>query len=177
MRARSSPVGPARFHGFLVRRVRPGDEEALCRFYNGLSPSSIRTFRPLGTRTTGEACAEIVRKNLPGDERSFDLVALLENRVAGWSFVWRLDSDEPTFGLGVADEYHGLGLGGALMDRVMEEARRRGLDRLFLTVVEDNQVARRMYEKRGFAAYDRKQGADGLTYLCMAAVLQRPEKG
>ena len=36
------------------------------------------------------------------------------------------------------------------MDLVMRVARERGLPRVLLTVVQDNDTARRMYERRGF---------------------------
>lgn len=39
-----------------ISRLRPEDAAALCAFYNGLSPESIRTFRPVGPKTTVEAC-------------------------------------------------------------------------------------------------------------------------
>ena len=125
----------------------------------------------MGKSTTLEVCAEIVRNNQPDHETRFDLVALHGEQIVGWSFIWDLETDKPSFGLGVADDFHGMGLGGVLMDRVMEEARK--LSRLLLTVVKDNHVARRMYEKRGFVAYDEKIEEDGLTYLCMAVEPRR----
>jgi ribosomal protein S18 acetylase RimI-like enzyme len=54
------------------------------------------------------------------------------------------------------------------MDLVMNEARERGLKQVILTVVKDNAVAWRLYEKRGFARYGEfVDAADGQTYLRM----------
>jgi hypothetical protein len=36
----------------VLRRLAPGDAEALAAFYNGLREASKRTFRPLGVTTT-----------------------------------------------------------------------------------------------------------------------------
>ena len=153
---------------FTIRRLQPGEAEALAGFYNGLSREAIRTFRPLGISTTVDVCAKIAFANGAGVETRFDLIALSGARIVGWSFLWDLDTEKPSFGLATADDQRRKGLGRELMDRVMAVARERGLARVFLTVVKDNDAAWRMYERRGFA----KQGefvekGDGLTYLRM----------
>lgn len=156
----------------LIRRMLPADAEALAAFYNGLSKASIRTFRPLGTQTAAAACLKLALNNGVEKDSRFDLLALAGPRVVGWCFLWDLDTDKPMFGLGIADDHHGWGLGGTLMDRVMQAARDRRLARVFLTVVKDNQVAWRLYEKRGFVRYDEYVSKDdGETYLRMACGL------
>jgi len=51
--------------------------------------------------------------------------------------------------------YHGVGIAHALMDWTLEEARRRGAARLYLTVYVDNHRARRFYDRYGFEAVGR----------------------
>ena len=46
--------------------------------------------------------------------------------------------------------WHGAGVGAALMDWVLDEARRRGAGHLQLSVFVDNHRARRFYERYGF---------------------------
>lgn len=53
-------------------------------------------------------------------------------------------------GLFVAAGARGLGLGGALIDRVMAEARARGLREVRLDVIETNPRARALYLRKGF---------------------------
>jgi GNAT superfamily N-acetyltransferase len=48
--------------------------------------------------------------------------------------------------------YHGVGVAHSLMDWALEEARRRGATRLYLTVYVDNHRARRFYDRYGFEA-------------------------
>ncbi|MGD0090117.1 MAG: GNAT family N-acetyltransferase [Planctomycetota bacterium] len=161
---------------FLFRRMRPADAEALAAFYNGLSKASIRTFRPLGTETAPGTCLKLALDNGIEKDVRYDLLALDGPRIVGWCFLWDLDTDKPMFGLGIADDHHGRGLGGTLMDRVLQAARDRRLPQVFLTVVKDNAVAWRLYEKRGFARYDEYVGKDdGETYLRMACCLRRGE--
>jgi ribosomal-protein-alanine acetyltransferase len=53
--------------------------------------------------------------------------------------------------IAVAPEYRGTGLGRVLMRTLIDEARRRGAERLFLEVRADNPVARGLYTSLGFA--------------------------
>ncbi len=55
----------------------------------------------------------------------------------------------------VLQDRHGSGIGVALMDWVLAEARRRGLDELYLTVYTDNHRARRFYDRYGFVPVGR----------------------
>jgi ribosomal protein S18 acetylase RimI-like enzyme len=50
---------------------------------------------------------------------------------------------------------HGSGVGAALMDWAVAEAKRRQLSELYLTVYTDNHRARRFYERYGFVAVGR----------------------
>ncbi|OPX25892.1 MAG: hypothetical protein DRP97_06295 [Candidatus Latescibacterota bacterium] len=158
----------------VLRRLRPEDAGALVKFYNGLSEASKRTFRPLGITTQLADCKAVIQENRPESGRKYDLVAVRGPRIVGWSFLWELKSEEPIFGLGIADAHQGKGLGSALMDRVMKTARERGLRKIFLTVVKDNEVAWKMYEKHGFVRYGEYYDAkDALHYFRMAAELEQ----
>lgn len=148
-----------------IRTIAAEDAEALAAFYNGLSEASKRTFHPLGDTTTPEACEAIIADN--AEAKKLDLVVVLGGRIIGWSFLWSLQAEAPTFGLGVADECHGQGLGSRLMDAVLEQAGSRNIPRIALTVVQDNDRARAMYERRGFVRTEGFTGEDGLPYYYM----------
>ena len=55
----------------------------------------------------------------------------------------------------VLKEYHGVGIARDLMDWVIEEARRRGAEDIYLTVFIDNHRARRFYDRFGFEPVGR----------------------
>jgi len=154
-----------------LRRLTQADVPALVAFYNGLSAPSKRTFAPLGPITMPERCAGVAYDNVI--DAGHDLVAVHEGCIVGWTFIWALASAEPVFGLAVADAYHGRGLGKALMSRMMQVARARGMPRVFLTVVQDNEVAWRLYGSQGFVRYGEFIGDDGLPYYRMSADLTR----
>ena len=151
-----------------IRRIRAGDALPLACFYNGLATRSKRTFRPLGERTEEETCEGIVQENAVGSK--YDLVAVCKERIVGWGFLWDLaPGSTPTFGLGVADAFQGQGLGSRLMGAIMQVAVELGVPRISLTVVQDNAVAWRLYEKQGFVRCGEFVGQDGLPYYRMCA--------
>ena len=152
-----------------IRQIQPDDAVPLADFYNALSEPSKRTFRPLGLSTTADVCGTIIEENAPAIARKLDLVACREDRIVGWVFLWGLQSEAPTFGLSVADDCQGQGLGSALMDRAIECALERGIHSVTLTVVQDNDKARGMYERRGFVKQEAFIGEDGLPYFSMSA--------
>ena len=61
-----------------------------------------------------------------------------------------LESTAGLFGMWVAPEARGLGLGGALVDRVIGWARGAGFVRVLLDVADQNAAAIALYESRGF---------------------------
>lgn len=58
--------------------------------------------------------------------------------------------------LGVVPSARRLGLGGQILDAVIDLVRRRGSRALFLEVAVDNTAARRLYAGRGFAEVGRR---------------------
>lgn len=158
---------------FKVRRLQVEDASALAAFYNRLSKESKRTFRPIGPITIPEKCLEIAADN--GQEESasskYDLIAVYDGQIIGWGFIWNLTSTEPTFGLAVADAYHHRGVGNFLMSCTMQWARNQALKAVHLTVVQDNIIAWKLYEKYGFVKENEFIGEDGQPYYSMVAAL------
>jgi ribosomal protein S18 acetylase RimI-like enzyme len=83
-------------------------------------------------------------------------VAEIDDRVVGYGKMGHptpLPSSEHVWhvnGLAVDPEFGGRGIGRALMQRLMEEARARGGARMTLRVFAPNERARRLYERLGF---------------------------
>lgn len=58
------------------------------------------------------------------------------------------------FGMYVAAEHAGCGIGGALLRHVIDQARAQaGLEQLILTVTDTNLAARTLYERAGFRSF------------------------
>ncbi|MEZ5276108.1 MAG: GNAT family N-acetyltransferase [Opitutaceae bacterium] len=163
-----------------IRFSRLGPEHGpdLCEFYNNLSRASLRTFRPLGTKTTIRVCRAIARDNQPDRDIKFDRVAWCSGIIVGWGFLWHLDSAEPDLGLGVADDFQGRGIGTRLVREVMAEAKRREVERVCLIVVKENEWAQKIYQRVGFQVRGEfVDDSDGLTYYRMSAEVGKVDAG
>ena len=151
-----------------LRQLQAGDAPALLAFYNGLSPATIRTFRPLREKTTLAVCEEIVAANQNRLGQRLDWVAWHVDAIVGWVFIYKLDRAQPELGLGITDAFQGQGLGRALLDQLLRLAAQRALATVYLIVVNDNQRAIQLYHSRGFVTYDEQvDEIDQLTYLYM----------
>ena len=104
-------------------------------------------------------------------EDAWILMALAGDEVAGIVSLSRrtfADPQEPPpdtiylWQMFVRPAWQGSGLAAALMDRALEEARRRGFSRLTLWAAAGAAQARRFYEKEGFTPTGRTQHDDTL---------------
>jgi ribosomal-protein-alanine N-acetyltransferase len=98
---------------------------------------------------------------------------LLDQR--GGMLLARLAADEAeVLTVAVVPERRQQGVGGALMQAALEEARLRGAVRLFLEVSTRNPAARGLYQQLGFAQVGRRTGyyADGSDALVLSKELR-----
>jgi GNAT superfamily N-acetyltransferase len=93
------------------------------------------------------------------DSRAWSLLAEAGDElvgVASLSMVTGADARTPPEGtiylwqMFARPGWHGTGLAGAMLDRLLEEARRRGKTRVTLWAAEGAAQARRFYEREGF---------------------------
>jgi ribosomal protein S18 acetylase RimI-like enzyme len=129
-----------------VRAARAGDEAALLEIDRA-------TYSPLTTPAPEPNPGPFFNERTQPEDV---LVAEREGRVVGWAkirhptelpaseHVWRCD------GFAVDPASQGEGVGRALLEAMIEEARRRGGRRLTLRVFGPNERARRIYERAGF---------------------------
>ncbi|MGM9662065.1 MAG: GNAT family N-acetyltransferase [Oscillospiraceae bacterium] len=93
-------------------------------------------------------------------ENEIEIIAVVGGAVAGTAGIEAVGGKykvrhRAEFGISVAREFWGLGIGRALMDACIECARKAGYVQLELTVVAENTRAVSMYESAGFVAYGR----------------------
>ncbi len=65
----------------------------------------------------------------------------------------------------VAPAYRGMGVARALLERITQEARRRGCCKVTLEVLANNHRARGIYERAGFAGYELDPAAGQALFL------------
>jgi ribosomal-protein-alanine N-acetyltransferase len=120
------------------------------------------------------AIAEIERRSFsdPWSEQSFrDLLAHSRMyfacihspegpaaaRVQGYVVAWFAGGQGEIANLAVDPAVQGQGLGSALLDAALEEARRHSTEEVFLEVRNSNARARGLYESRGFTEVGRRR--------------------
>ena len=93
-------------------------------------------------------------------EREIELVAEVDGKIAGTAGLESLGGQiklrhRAEFGVSVAREFWGLGIGRALLEACVECARRAGYVQLELTAVAENERAIEMYRRAGFVELGR----------------------
>jgi ribosomal-protein-alanine N-acetyltransferase len=77
-------------------------------------------------------------------------VAVVNQAVVAYSVVWYVASEAELGNLAVSPDWRRHGLGAWLLDWSIENARQRGVERMFLEVRVSNLAAQGLYERRGF---------------------------
>jgi L-phenylalanine/L-methionine N-acetyltransferase len=133
-----------------IRRAEPGDYEAVHKIYT--YPKAI-----WGTLQVPYPAAERWRKRLADpDDGTYQLVACVEGEVIGQLGLSTTTRPRRQhvgqIGMAVRDDWHGKGIGSALMQAAIDLADRwLNLTRLELDVYTDNEPAIRLYQKFGFS--------------------------
>jgi len=140
-----------------IRRIRPDDEPLMVRFHEGLSDRSVyQRYFHMMTLASRTAHARLTRICVADDDREVVLVAegrdddTRERVIMGVTRLERIDGGgEAEFAVVVADRYQGIGVGSALMRRLIEIARLAGVTRLRADILADNAPMRRMCARVG----------------------------
>lgn len=145
----------------MLRRARPDDLDAIMSLERETFAADAWPADAMRSELAGEHTYYLVAVD---DERPDDVVAyagLLAPRGSGQGDIQTIAVDPGR---------RGAGLGRALMHALIDEARRRGADELFLEVRADNPVARGLYDSLGFAEIGVRRGyyqPDGVDAIAM----------
>lgn len=120
--------------------------QALIHFHNSLSDKSRQFFFP-------HAYDEVsIKKYIKRNKLKQDLiyVALYEQTIIAYFFLWNFNQSNPTLGIGIADEYQGKGLAKSFINKLITEAKLKNIKYISLTTVLSNEKAFHLYQKCGF---------------------------
>ena len=143
--------------------LAPDDEPCVVRPLSADIVPALRDFGLHGLSAGSRALFECYRWTAPTLEdelkaaaaasaarRDLHIVAMLEDEVIGYAFLWSMADDVPELGLAVADAHHRRGLGRALLKLLCEAARAEGRWAVELTTMPHNAPAQAAYEQQGF---------------------------
>jgi [ribosomal protein S18]-alanine N-acetyltransferase len=140
--AETTALGGSRTAGFRIRLAREDDLARVMRIEQSCFsvPWKEGTFRGLMKRTDSDL-----------------FVAEGGGEVVGYAACWTVIDQAELGNLAVAPEARGAGVGGALVDAVVDRVRARGAAECFLEVRESNESAQSLYGQRGFEVVGRRR--------------------
>ncbi|QPC85055.1 bifunctional acetate--CoA ligase family protein/GNAT family N-acetyltransferase [Phototrophicus methaneseepsis] len=156
---------------FFIRPVRPEDEPAMVRFHETLSERTVqlRYFTPmnLSQRVEHERLSRIVFIDY---DREIVLVAMTnsskngEPEIGGVARLNRsYDKFSGEFGILISDRYQGLGLGRALLNRVIEIGREENVAYIYGRSLKENEGMINLAEQMGFNMQENAEGVVEMT--------------
>ena len=79
-----------------------------------------------------------------------------DGRVVGYAACWTVIDQSELGNVAVSESARGMGIGGALVDAVVERIQARGSCECYLEVRESNEAAQSLYRQRGFVTVGRR---------------------
>ena len=130
-----------------IRFLKVADRNGLFDMFTSMSPKALEY-------SAAPYTMEIVDRWINGLENMIAFVAEYAGKIVGYAIVYR-SPHRSRKGIGdlaiyVHQDFHGVGLGTAMTERLLQEARKDGMHKLQLSVVADNLVAIGLYAKFGF---------------------------
>jgi len=154
----------AKIENVTVRELKIWDLIKLIRWYRNLSNESKHFFHPFPETLLNPrffitwivlslSCIKFLRKiflKILPQLTYISVCSVYLNEIVGFAFIKLRNRYYGELGIGVRDEFQGMGIGSMLMEILIALARKEGLKRIGLTVLADNYKALRLYEKFGF---------------------------
>ena len=142
----------------ILKSATAADAEGICEHrYRTSGETHFMARYPEEGRLNTEKMQEGL-KSLEEDSQAFLVTAYLNGKIIGDAGVTKLRElmkyrHRAYFGMSILAEYCELGLGSAMMETAIMQAKENGFEQIELGVFEDNKKARHLYEKFGFEKY------------------------
>lgn len=142
----------------ILRSGESGDAEAvLNNFLLTHAQTDYLLTYPEECTMTVQSEADFLQSKA-GNEKDVEILAIVDGRVVGTAGIEAIGNrikvrHRADFGISIARDFWGLGIGTALMNACIQCARKAGFTQLELQVVEENKRGLSLYEKVGFTVY------------------------
>jgi RimJ/RimL family protein N-acetyltransferase len=130
-----------------LRRLMPEDKEQLLSMVTSLSRAALMW-------SNSPYDEERISRWMSDTESGLSVVAIFENTIVGVAAIHQYTRPRQ-MGIGgmmiyLHQDFHGVGLGTVMTENLLVLAKNKGLHRIHLEVVEENEAAVRLYKKLGF---------------------------
>lgn len=142
----------------ILKSATAEEAEAICEHrYRTSGETHFMARYPEEGRLNTEKMKEGL-KQMEEDPQNFLVTAYLDGKIIGDAGVTKLRElmkyrHRAYFGMSILKEYCELGLGSAMMENAIAQAKENGFEQMELGVFEDNPRAIHLYEKYGFEKY------------------------
>ncbi len=132
----------------LVRRARPEDVGAIVELF----VTVVGEGRWLGTEPPVDRAAQHERflEHIDGAAPGASVVAVAGDQIVGHARVDLAPYNVAGLGMMVDAHWRGRGVGGALVDAIIDASRQLGSHKIALQVWPHNEAGRRLYRRHGF---------------------------
>ena len=132
----------------VIRPFAQGDRDLVEDFFARMGAESRAFFNSDGKNTR---FALKFFENDPQDRATVHrILAEADGKMVGYAFVWELDTGVPWFGIAIADDYRGHGLGTRMTREIIDHCAGLGKGGILLTTHVANIRAQILYQKCGF---------------------------
>lgn len=139
-----------------LRPVRPEDEPLVIEFHKNLSENTVRqryfAFLSLSERTAHDRLIRLC--NIDYDKQVgiiAEIVDQEEKKIIGFIRMWKISgTQDGDFKLIISDEFHNLGLGTQLTQKLIEIGKKENIKTLRASVLAENLEMIALYKKLGF---------------------------
>ncbi|MFH1750943.1 MAG: GNAT family N-acetyltransferase [Candidatus Micrarchaeota archaeon] len=138
-----------------IRELARGDAKDLASFLLRLSPETLRFWNRFGKLSKSSAYAVAKRQASLKKNEERGYVALDGRTIVGYGFL-RFFPEKPqkkttcSLGIAVEDRYQNMGIGSALVEKMIREARRLRMRKIWLGTYSSNSRALKFYRNLGF---------------------------
>ncbi|WP_251047533.1 GNAT family N-acetyltransferase [Planococcus sp. ISL-110] len=145
----------------LIRTAEHGDARSLAALQKTVESESdfMLYAKDERTQSTQKVRKQIIEWKQSG--HSTIIIAILNGQHVGYLMIMGNDAKRAahraTIDLGLQKDAQGKGIAKSLLTKAEEWSKEKGITRLELTVVEENEPARKLYEKAGFESEGIRQ--------------------
>lgn len=144
----------------LLRNGQAADGQAVFEVFNLIHDETdfLLTYSDENSYNAEQEAAFLDEKT--NSENEIEIIALVDEKIVGLAGIAKVGAKyklrhRAEFGISIAKDYWGFGLGKALTSACIQCAKEAGYIQLELDVVADNERAMAMYKSFGFTEYGR----------------------
>jgi len=146
----------------IIRFLTAEDKDGLFQMFSSMSDKALEW-------SMAPYTIEVIQRWIDNIKNLISLVAEYNNKIVGYTSIYKFAHPRRK-GIGdqliyLHQDFHNVGLGTAMMEKLLQLAKKEGMHKIELYVVADNEVAIHLYRKFDFqiegVSRDSFFGSDG----------------